>query len=106
MVEIQFGLVGVGQPRPSTIEMSIDEFDIQFSMIDTIAGGFVGGGASSSARKRHYRSIYSVSYLPQRSQPPITFSNADFSNNDPKQDNPVVVTAAITNWRVHKIVID
>lgn len=56
--------------------------------------------------KRHYMSINSVSYLPPRSQPSIMFSDADFSINDPDQDDSVVITATIANWRVHKILID
>lgn len=77
-------------------------FDIQFGTVGTIAGG----DASSSAKKRHYNSINSVSYLPPRSQPLITFSDTDFSINDPNQDDPVVFTATIANWRVHNILID
>jgi len=61
---------------------------------------------SSSSRKRHFRNINSVAYLPPRSQPPITFSDANFSVNDLKQDDLVEVTAIIAHWRVHKILID
>jgi len=31
--------------------------DIHFGSVGTIAGGFAGGDVSSSARKRHFRSI-------------------------------------------------
>jgi len=71
-----------------------------------IADDFAGGGSSSSSRKRHYRNINSVSYLPPHSQPTITFSDSDFLINDPNQDDPMVVTATIANWRVHKVLID
>ncbi|XP_020239446.1 uncharacterized protein LOC109818404 [Cajanus cajan] len=45
-------------------------------IINTIAGGFAGGGASSSARKRHLRSIncaHSTASLSHKSSPPISF---------------------------------
>jgi len=47
-----------------------------------------------------------MSYLPPRSQLSIMFSDADFSVNDPNQDDSIVVTATIANWSVHKILID
>jgi len=75
-------------------------------MVSTIVSGFAGGGSSSSFRKRYLRRVNSVTHLPLQSQPSITFSDADFSVNDPKQDDPVIVTASIANWRVHKILID
>jgi len=81
MIEIQFGSIGVVQPHPSTIERSANVFGIQFGTIGTIAGGFAGSGTSNSAQERYYRSINSMSYLPLRSQPPITFSDANFSIN-------------------------
>jgi len=87
-VEIQFGSVGVNQHHPCTRKESGKECHIQFGIVATIAGGFIGGGASSSFRKRHYKSINSVAYLPPCSQPPITFFDADLSVNDPKQDDP------------------
>jgi len=79
---------------------------IQFDIVGTIIGGFTSGDTSSSTRKRHYRSINLVNYLPLCSQPPITFSDVDFFINDPNQDDSVVITATIANWRVHKILID
>jgi len=106
MVEIQFGYVGNPHPHPSTLKRSSVEPPIQFGTVETIAGDFTGGGSSSSSRKRHYRNINLVSYLPPRSQPTITFSDSDFSINDPNQDDSMVVTTTIANWRVHKILID
>ena len=60
---------------------------------------------SNSSRKR-YISVNSLTHLPPRSQPSITFSDVDFSVCDPNQDDSVVVTATIANWRVHKVVVD
>jgi len=91
---------------PSTIEKSVDVVNIQFSKVGTIAGGFVGDDASSSARKRHYKSINLVSYLSPCLQPAITFLDTNFSINGPNQDDPVVITVTTATWRVHIILID
>ncbi|XP_017408417.1 uncharacterized protein LOC108321235 [Vigna angularis] len=58
--------------------------------INTISGGFAGGGSSSSARKRHVRALQSVHLVdkPRRTMSPITFSDDDFHAPDPDQDNP------------------
>ncbi|XP_022632814.1 uncharacterized protein LOC111240956 [Vigna radiata var. radiata] len=69
-------------------------------MINTISGGFAGGGTSSSARKRsirHLRSIHAVD-VPKRTMPPITFSDADFHAPDPEQDDPMVITVEIARY--------
>ncbi|XP_014517467.1 uncharacterized protein LOC106774959 [Vigna radiata var. radiata] len=76
--------------------------------IDTILGGFSGGGASSSARKRHLRNLRSVHSLTQNplSMPNITFTDRDFHTADPKQDDPMVITARIAQYDVSKVLID
>ncbi|XP_014490793.1 uncharacterized protein LOC106753489 [Vigna radiata var. radiata] len=53
--------------------------------IDTISGGFVGGGASSSARKRHLQNLRSVHTIVRNplSMPDITFPDRDFHAPDP-----------------------
>ncbi|XP_014493464.1 uncharacterized protein LOC106755762 [Vigna radiata var. radiata] len=63
--------------------------------IDTISGGFAGGGASSSARKRHLRNLRSVHTIARNplSMPDITFTDRDFHAPDPEQDDPMVITA-------------
>ncbi|XP_014492874.1 uncharacterized protein LOC106755273 [Vigna radiata var. radiata] len=77
-------------------------------MINTISGGFAGGGTSSSARKRsirHLRSIHAVD-VPKRTMPPITFSDADFHAPDPEQDDPMVITVEIARYGVSKVLVD
>ncbi|XP_017416536.1 uncharacterized protein LOC108327330 [Vigna angularis] len=76
--------------------------------IDTISGGFVGGGASSFARKRHLRNLKTVHMVDRqpRSIPNITFTNADFHAPDLDQDDPMVITAEITRYDVSKVLVD
>jgi len=77
--------------------------------INTISGGFVGGGCSSSSRKKHLRavqSVYAVYRGPRRRMPPITFSDSDFRGVDPNQDDPVVITIELENFVVKKVLID
>ncbi|XP_017411652.2 uncharacterized protein LOC108323671 [Vigna angularis] len=76
--------------------------------IDTISGGFAGGGVSASARKRHLRQLKSVHMVERqaRSIPDITFTNADFHAPDPDHDDPMVITANIARYDVGKVLVD
>ena len=81
--------------------------------IHVIAGGFAGGGESSSARKAHLRSIRSmgieeiqaVSKLP-RLDTSITFSNSYLKGCQHPHDDPLVVCAIEANKTVHRVLID
>ncbi|XP_047146895.1 uncharacterized protein LOC124819420 [Vigna umbellata] len=76
--------------------------------INTISGGFAGGGSSSSARKRHVRALQSVHLVdrPRCTMPPITFWDEDFHAPDPDQDNPMVITVEIARYGVSKVLVD
>ncbi|XP_017437959.1 uncharacterized protein LOC108344008 [Vigna angularis] len=76
--------------------------------INTIFGGFPGGGSSSSTRKHHVRALRSVNSVQRarRSMPEITFTNDDFHAPDREQDDPMVITAEITRYWVSKVLID
>ncbi|XP_014491822.1 uncharacterized protein LOC106754327 [Vigna radiata var. radiata] len=76
--------------------------------IDSISGGFAGGGASSSARKRHLRNLHSIHSVIRSpaSMPDITFTNKDFHAPDPDQDDPMVITARIAQYEVSKVLVD
>ncbi|XP_014499586.1 uncharacterized protein LOC106760694 [Vigna radiata var. radiata] len=76
--------------------------------IDTISGGFAGGGASSSARKRHLRNLRSVHTIVRNplSMLDITFTDRDFHAPDPEQDDTMVITARIAQYDVSKVLID
>ena len=77
------------------------------------AGGFAGGGESSSARKAHLCSIMSmgieeiqaVSKLP-RLDTSITFSDSDLEGCQHPHDDPLVVRAIVANKTVHRVLID
>ncbi|XP_014511715.1 uncharacterized protein LOC106770417 [Vigna radiata var. radiata] len=77
-------------------------------VINTISGGFAGGGASSAARKRHLRNLHSVNKvgIARRTMPTITFLDEDFHAPDPDQDDPMVITAIIARYSVGKVLID
>ena len=78
-----------------------------------IAGGFAGGGESSSARKAHLRSIKSmgieeiqaVSKL-SRLDTSITFSDSDLEGCQHPHDDPLVVRAIVAKKTVHRVLID
>ncbi|XP_020211805.1 uncharacterized protein LOC109796548 [Cajanus cajan] len=61
-------------------------------VINTIAGGFAGGGSCSSAQPRHLRAVRHVYAVEKvgRHLPSITFTEADFKGIDPEQDDPMV----------------
>ena len=78
-----------------------------------IAGGFAGGGESSSARKAHLRSVKSmgieeiqaVSKSP-RLDTSITFSDSYLEGCQHPHDDPLVVRAFVANKTVHRVLID
>ncbi|WVY91024.1 hypothetical protein V8G54_036538 [Vigna mungo] len=77
-------------------------------VINTISGGFAGGGATSSARKRSIRALKSIHAvdIPRRTMPPITFSDEDFHAPDPEQDDPMVITVEIARYGVSRVLVD
>ncbi|KAJ1387280.1 hypothetical protein SESBI_40102 [Sesbania bispinosa] len=62
--------------------------------VTMIAGGFVGGGDTSSARRRYNRSVMQISEVqeeePRRSSNPLlTFSDEDFKGIAPHEHDPM-----------------
>jgi len=76
--------------------------------INTISGGFAGGGSSSSARKRHVRALKSVHLVEKkvRSMPPITFTDEDFKAPDPDHDDPMVISIEVVEYGIGKVLVD
>ncbi|XP_020239947.1 uncharacterized protein LOC109818829 [Cajanus cajan] len=78
-------------------------------VINIIVGEFAGGGASNSARKRHLRSVNHVQSRPpphKPKSPPITFTDEDYADINPNQDEPIVISIEVANWTVQKTLID
>ncbi|XP_027911682.1 uncharacterized protein LOC114170403 [Vigna unguiculata] len=76
--------------------------------INTISGGFAGGGSSSAARKRHVRALKSVHLVEKkvRLMPPITFTNDDFKAPDPDHDDPMVISIEVAEYGIGKVLVD
>ncbi|XP_020230719.1 uncharacterized protein LOC109811380 [Cajanus cajan] len=78
-------------------------------VINTIVGGFVGGGPTPLAQKRHLRavrSVHAVDRQPPRRPPAITFTDANFQGIDPVQDDPMVISVEIHNCIIKKTLVD
>jgi hypothetical protein len=82
--------------------------------INTIAGGFTGGGESNSAQRNHAMSLASGEVLsiarPPKSQrreaPLIVFTDEDLQSIAFLHNDALVVTLLISNYNIHKVLID
>ncbi|GAU51615.1 hypothetical protein TSUD_182110 [Trifolium subterraneum] len=79
-------------------------------VVNTISGGFAGGGESISARKRYVRrsrfEICSVGKLTFPHAPEITFNSKDGRVVIPLDDDPLVIQVQILNCDVKRVLID
>ncbi|KAK2371898.1 hypothetical protein QL285_073098 [Trifolium repens] len=78
--------------------------------VNTIAGGFAGGGNSNNARKRYVRKseresgvVGHVSFPPS---PDLSFSPRDATDIVPHDDDPLVIQVQILNCDVKRVLID
>ncbi|WJX56883.1 hypothetical protein P8452_42497 [Trifolium repens] len=78
--------------------------------VNTIAGGFVGGGNSNNARKRYVRKskresgvVGHISFPPA---PDLSFSPKDATYIVPHDDDPLVIQVQILNCDVKRVLID
>jgi len=55
-------------------------------VINTLFRGFVGGGVSSSSRKKHVRFSRTTHSIQRRSMSSITFTDEEFQDIDPNED--------------------
>ncbi|GAU42470.1 hypothetical protein TSUD_100820 [Trifolium subterraneum] len=78
--------------------------------VNTISGGFVGGGESNSARKRYVRrsrfEIWSVGNSTFPHTPEISFNSEDGRDVIPHDDDPLVIQVQILNCDVKRVLID
>jgi hypothetical protein len=78
--------------------------------VNTIAGGFVGGGESSTARKRYVRrSEFEVKFVGHTSIAPVpdlSFTKEDKREVMPHDDDPLVIQVQILNCDVKIVLMD
>ena len=82
--------------------------------IRVISGGLGGGGDSSGSRKLHARSAMASGMIctldrPHKilkSSPTITFTEKDALGIQHPHDDPLVISAVIANYNIHRILID
>jgi hypothetical protein len=77
--------------------------------LNTISGGFAGGGESSSSRKKYVRQVMLCQeYETPASgrEPDISFTTKDFRDVIPHDDDPMVITLQIFKWDVKRVLID
>ncbi|XP_057747669.1 uncharacterized protein LOC130966865 [Arachis stenosperma] len=97
---------GRDKDRPNTKHL-----DQPRRIINCISEGFVGGGATSSARKRSYRAMLSIEADPTQQQTPphfpqITFQTADHNTNLKNLDDPVVIFLQLGDLLGKKVLLD
>ncbi|XP_072077721.1 uncharacterized protein [Arachis hypogaea] len=80
-------------------------------IINHISGGYVGGGETSSARKRSYRAMLAIegTLQPKKNEDPdvtISFNQSDFRSASPNLDDPVVISIQAGELLVRKTLLD
>ncbi|GAU19014.1 hypothetical protein TSUD_193520 [Trifolium subterraneum] len=87
-----------------------DEKEPKRIAVNTIAGGFAGGGESKAARKRYLRRIIqetnTVAHVSSSRAPEISFSPSDGEGVFPHDDDPLVIQVQILNCDVKRVLID
>ncbi|GAU27362.1 hypothetical protein TSUD_55150 [Trifolium subterraneum] len=87
-----------------------DEKEPKRIAVNTIAGGFAGGGESKAARKRYRRKIIqetnTVVHISSSRAPEISFSPSDGEGVFPHDDDPLVIQVQILNCDVKRVLID
>ncbi|GAU40667.1 hypothetical protein TSUD_397790 [Trifolium subterraneum] len=87
-----------------------DEKEPKRIAVNTIAGGFAGGGDSKAARKRYLRRFIQetnmVAHVSSSRAPEISFSPSDGEGVFPHDDNPLVIQVQILNCDVKRVLID
>ncbi|XP_024630733.1 uncharacterized protein [Medicago truncatula] len=76
--------------------------------LNTISGGFAGGGESSASRKKYVRQVMFIDDRATNSEneQDITFTSDDYEGVVPHDDDPMVITLQIFNWDVKRVLID
>ncbi|GAU30548.1 hypothetical protein TSUD_65580 [Trifolium subterraneum] len=87
-----------------------DEKEPKRIAVNTIAGGFAGGGESKAVRKRYLGRIIqetnTVAHVSSSRAPEISFSPSDGEGVFPHDDDPLVIQVQILNCDVKRVLID
>ncbi|GAU46248.1 hypothetical protein TSUD_401800, partial [Trifolium subterraneum] len=87
-----------------------DEKEPKRIAVNTIAGGFAGGGESRAARKHYLRRIIQemnmVAHISSPRAPKISFSPSDGEGMFPHDDDPLVIEVQILNCDVKRVLIE
>ncbi|GAU47368.1 hypothetical protein TSUD_403710 [Trifolium subterraneum] len=78
-------------------------------VVNTIAGGFSGSGATNSARKRYLRSSLSCNIVGAyafKRHPQISFTFKDFEGIYPHDDDPLVVSVVTAGFQIKRAMVD
>ncbi|MCH92502.1 hypothetical protein A2U01_0013442, partial [Trifolium medium] len=79
-------------------------------VINTIAGGFSGGGESNFARKKYVRQVNQIAEMigkvsfPKTPEP--TFSEHDAEGIVPHDNDPLIIQVHIFNWNIKRVLVD
>ncbi|XP_068476909.1 uncharacterized protein [Phaseolus vulgaris] len=76
--------------------------------VHTIAGGFSGGGCTTSQRKRYARSVMTVDLVEEDHTPDadITFTKTDLRDVVPHDNDPIVISFVTAGRKVHRVLVD
>ena len=75
--------------------------------IETIARGFLGGGISNNARKRHLRAMMNADNKKWREHyEPIYFTEEDFRDIKKEHNDQMAISILIHNFLVKRVLID
>ncbi|XP_068466409.1 uncharacterized protein [Phaseolus vulgaris] len=76
--------------------------------INTISGGFSGGGCTASQRKKYAREVMAVEVqeVDQTPDVDLVFTKADCQDVVPHDNDPVVISVVIAGRRVHRVLMD
>jgi len=76
--------------------------------VNTIFGGFSGGGCTASQRKKYTRGVMTVE-VQQVDQTPdvdLIFTKADLQDVIPHDNDPVVISLVTVGRKVHRVLVD
>jgi len=76
--------------------------------INTISGGFSGGGCTASQRKKYAREVMAVEVqeVDQTPDVDLEFTKADRQDVIPHDNDPVVISVVTARRRVHHVLVD